>query len=148
MLFIGPFFRVRLTLSLLPWKSFPRRNTKARASLCAAQGLVPHTSSQSAHNCTESIITGKTAEQKGNPKTSHPILTIKPFNSCFGSGWVIIRDRGISFRLASFFVDVEVYHRLPSPLVHLAGHQSIVTSHTPLYTLSGDPLPCSAFNLR
>lgn len=59
-------------------------------------------------------------------------LTIKPLNSCFGSRWVIVRHRGISFWLAGFFVDVEVYHGLPGPLVHLAGHQNVIASHTAL----------------
>lgn len=30
MLFIGPFLRARLTLSLFPWKSFPRRSKRQK----------------------------------------------------------------------------------------------------------------------
>lgn len=47
------------------------------------------------------------------------ILPIKPFDSCFGGRRVIVRYHGISFWFAGLFVDVEVYHRLPSPFVHL-----------------------------
>lgn len=65
------------------------------------------------------------------------MLTIKPFDSCFGSRWVIVRYRGISFWLAGFFVNVEVYHRLPGPLVHLAGHQNVMASHTALHAEGG-----------
>lgn len=47
------------------------------------------------------------------------VLPIKPFDGRFGGRRVIVRYRGISFGFAGFFVDVEVYHRLPGPLVHL-----------------------------
>lgn len=57
------------------------------------------------------------------------VLTIKPFDGCFGGRRVIVRYHGISFWFAGLFVDVEVYHRLPSPFVHLAGQQSVTSSH-------------------
>lgn len=99
-LFIGPFFRARVTFSLLPWKSFPGRHTMAAAS-------VNHSPASHTWNFWNSI-----------PKR-RPALTIKPFHGCFGSGWVIVGHGGIALGLARFLVDVEVYHGLPRPLVHL-----------------------------
>lgn len=62
MLFIVPFFRVRETFSLLPWKSFPRRNTRARASLRAGVSAVSQTlASHASFYGTESLTTRKTS---------------------------------------------------------------------------------------
>lgn len=99
-LFMGPFFRARVTFSLLPWKSFPARDTRAGAPV--NHSPAPHT-----WTLWNSI-----------PKRP-PALTIKPFHGCFGSGRVIVGHGGIALGLARFLVDVEVDHGLPGPLVHL-----------------------------
>lgn len=69
-------------------------------------------------------------ENKAIPSQHTPhLLTIKPFDSRFGGRQVIVRYCGISFGFAGFFVDVEVYHRLSGPLVHLAGQQNVTSCH-------------------
>ena len=69
------------------------------------------------------------------------IFPIKPLDSSFGSWWVFIRHRSITFGLSCFLVQVNMDHGLSSPLIHfndsalLKEVHQVIESHTVVQAL-------------